>query len=439
MATGWRSRLSFFLMDLRVPYRFVHTADLHLDSPLRSLALRDAALAEVIGQASRAVFERIITLCLDEQVDALLIAGDLYDGAQTSMKTARFLAQQLRRLDEAGIETFIIKGNHDAEARITGQLVLPPSVTVFGAKAGVERRDKGGLHLAIHGISFARPHAPESLLARFKAPVPGAINIGMMHTSLDGSPGHDPYAPCRLADLQQSGFDYWALGHIHARAHHPGAVHVVMPGIPQGRDIGEAGAKSVTLVTVADDGGVTVEARSTALARFERLEVVLDEAMDWPGIVAALGTALRGARRAHAEDHLVLRVALTGRSGLLWRLRRDLGLLLDEAQLTCEAIGTLWIDGISVECSDVPRADTAGPLAELARAVEAMTTPPATPPGPVLTEADALIDALLKALPKELRSLLGDDPAAQNTARDALMREGAAEVLAHLQGLENDA
>ena len=131
-------------MDLRVPYRFVHTADLHLDSPLRSLALRDPALAEVIGHASRAVFERIITLCLDEQVDALLIAGDLYDGAQTSMKTARFLAQQLRRLDETGIETFIIRGNHDAEARITGQLVLPPSVTVFGAKAGLERRDKGG-------------------------------------------------------------------------------------------------------------------------------------------------------------------------------------------------------------------------------------------------------------------------------------------------------
>lgn len=75
-----------------MPYRFVHTADLHLDSPLRSLALRDPALAEVIGNASRAVFERIIDLCLEERVDALLVAGDLYDGAQTSMKTARFLA-----------------------------------------------------------------------------------------------------------------------------------------------------------------------------------------------------------------------------------------------------------------------------------------------------------------------------------------------------------
>jgi DNA repair exonuclease SbcCD nuclease subunit len=194
---GVGDRLCFpallFPDDPQVPYRFVHTADLHLDSPLKSLALRDPALAEVIGNATRAAFMRIIALCLDEGVDALLIAGDLYDGAQASMKTARFLTQQLRRLDAAGIETFIIRGNHDAESRITGQLVLPPSVTVFGAQAGVARRGKGALEIAIHGISFARPHAPESLLGRFKAPLPGAVNIGMLHTSLDGAAGHDPF------------------------------------------------------------------------------------------------------------------------------------------------------------------------------------------------------------------------------------------------------
>ena len=95
-------------------YRFVHSADVHLDSPLRSLALRDPRLAEFVGNASRQVFSRIVDLCLDEQVNALLLAGDLYDGEQTSMKTARFLAEQLRRLDAADIEVFIIRGNHDA-------------------------------------------------------------------------------------------------------------------------------------------------------------------------------------------------------------------------------------------------------------------------------------------------------------------------------------
>ena len=416
-------------------YRFVHTADLHLDSPLKSLALRDAALAEVIGNASRAVFTRIIDLCLEEGVDALLIAGDLYDGAQTSMKTARFLTQALRRLDAAGIETFIIRGNHDAESRITAQLVLPASVTVFGAQAGVERRNKGALDIAIHGISFARPHAPESLLGRFKAPVPGAVNIGMLHTSLDGAAGHDPYAPCRLADLQDSGFAYWALGHIHARAHHAGACHVVMPGIPQGRDIGEAGEKSVTLVTVADDGALTVEARPIAVARFARLEVALDGAQEWPGVVAALSAALRAARRDHGEDHLVVRPVLTGRTPLLWRLRRDLGLLLEEARTTAEGIGTLWIDKLELTCTDEARPDSAGPLAELARQIAGMGSPPAA----IQAEADAVIEALAKALPRELRGMLGDDPATQAALRDALLQEGAAEVLAHLHGVEGDA
>lgn len=417
-------------MDPLVPYRFIHTADLHLDSPLKSLALRDPALADIIGNASRAVFERIIGICLEERVDALLIAGDLYDGAQASMKTARFLAQQLRRLDAAGIETFIIRGNHDAESRITGQLVLPPSVTVFGAQASVELRETDGQRIALHGISFAKPHAPESLLQRFKPPLPDAVNIGLMHTSLDGTEGHDLYAPCRLADLQQSGFHYWALGHIHARAHHAGAVHVVMPGIPQGRDIGEAGGKSVTLVSVADDGSLTVEERSTAIARFARLDVPLDGMAEWPGIVAVLDAALREARRIHSEDHLVLRPVLSGATPLLWRLQRDQALLRDEAVLTAEGIGSLWIDKVELACTDTPRPDTAGPLAELSRQVAAMTTPPAA----VMAEADAVMDVLAKALPRGLRGLLGDDPAAQAAIRDQLLQEGAAEVLAHMHG-----
>src|ERR1700721_659838 len=111
-------------------YRFVHAADIHLDSPLRSLALRHQELAELIGNATRQAFVNIIDLCLDEQVDALLLAGDLYDGEQTSMKTARFLATQVRRLNEADIRVFIIRGNHDALSTITQELVLPDSVKV---------------------------------------------------------------------------------------------------------------------------------------------------------------------------------------------------------------------------------------------------------------------------------------------------------------------
>jgi DNA repair exonuclease SbcCD nuclease subunit len=140
-------------------YRFVHAADVHLDSPLRSLALRDPRLAEFVGNASRQVFSRIVDLCLDEQVSALLLAGDLYDGEQTSMKTARFLAEQLRRLDAADIEVFIIRGNHDALSKITKELILPENVHLFGGRADAVEvsRDRGERPIAIHGLSFARP------------------------------------------------------------------------------------------------------------------------------------------------------------------------------------------------------------------------------------------------------------------------------------------
>ena len=167
-------------------YRFVHAADVHLDSPLRSLALRDPRLAEFVGNASRQVFSRIVDLCLDEQVSALLLAGDLYDGEQTSMKTARFLAEQLRRLDAADIEVFIIRGNHDALSKITKELVLPENVHLFGGRADAVEvsRDRGERPIAIHGLSFARPQAPESLLAKYRPPVAGVHYVATLNVGL---------------------------------------------------------------------------------------------------------------------------------------------------------------------------------------------------------------------------------------------------------------
>ncbi|MGA8712066.1 MAG: DNA repair exonuclease, partial [Roseiarcus sp.] len=220
-------------------FRFVHTADIHLDSPLRSLALREPELAELIGGATRKAFVAIIDLCLSEQVDALMISGDLYDGEQTSMKTARFLADQLRRLHEAGIKAFIIRGNHDAESRITRELTLPESVKVFSGRTETVLLRGGALDVAVHGVSFAQKHAPESLLPKFRPPHDGAVNLGLMHTSLGGSPSHDAYAPCAPAELHGHGFDYWALGHIHQRFAERGRATIVMPGNPQGRDINE--------------------------------------------------------------------------------------------------------------------------------------------------------------------------------------------------------
>ena len=149
----------------------------------------------------RAVPSRIWSkLCLNEQVDALLLAGDLYDGEQTLMKTARFLAGEIGRLHEAGIQVFIIRGNHDALSRITKELTFPEFVKVFGGRADVAPVERPGLAVAVHGLSFAQPKAPDSLLPRYRPPLPDMANIALMHTSLDGAPGHDDYAPCKAAE-----------------------------------------------------------------------------------------------------------------------------------------------------------------------------------------------------------------------------------------------
>jgi predicted phosphodiesterase len=420
-----------------MPYRFVHAADIHLDSPLRSLVLRDPELAELIGGATRRAWVNVVELCLTEQVDALLVAGDLYDGDQTSMKTARFLAEQIRRLHEAGIGVFVIRGNHDALSRITRELTFPDSVKVFGGRAEAVSVERTGGHfpVAVHGISFARPQAPESLLPRFRPPVAGAVNIALLHTSLAGAPGHDPYAPCSLADLDAAGFDYWALGHIHKRSVVQGRSAVVMPGMPQGRDINEDGAKSVTLVTIADDRSITVEERVTSVAQFERVAVDLTGIEDWREMVAALATSLEHARGRVASEHMVARLRFTGTTPLAWRLRCDRDLLRAEAADRAYVIGKSWIEKLDIDCrapgvadgaDGVPAAD---PVIELRRLIGDEVVASAA----YQTEIATIAEELRGQLPPECRQWLGADEAAFQQAVAALVQDGAEDVIARLR------
>jgi DNA repair exonuclease SbcCD nuclease subunit len=413
-------------------YRFIHTADIHLDSPLKTLALRDPTLAELIGDATRRAFVNIIDLCLDEQVDALLLAGDLYDGEQTSMKTARFLAAQLRRLHEAGIHVFIIRGNHDALSKITHELALPDSVKVFGGRAEMVAVDRARaeLPIVIHGLSFAKPQAPESLVSKYKPPVEDAVNIGMMHTSLGGTPPHDPYAPCSVADLQATGFRYWALGHIHKRSVTEGKCTIVMPGNPQGRDINEAGAKSVSLITVTDEGSIHVEERNTSVARFERVAVDATGIDDWRELVTAVASSLQRARDAAVAEHLVVRLQVMGQTPLAWRIRRDFDLLKTEADDRAGVIGGCWVEKLVVECCPPGIANGAGddPIMEL----RGLITSRVIQADGFRQDAIRIADDLVAHLPPECRRFLGSDESGFHEAVATLAEEGTDDVLARL-------
>jgi DNA repair exonuclease SbcCD nuclease subunit len=415
-----------------MPFRFIHTADLHLDSPLTSLALRNAELGDLVRGATRKALERIVDLAIAETVDALIVAGDLYDGAQTSMATALFLMQEMRRLENAGIRVFLIRGNHDAQSQITRELTFPPNVHVFDGRGRPVHAGtlSNGRQVHVHGISFAQPHAPASLLPSFRAPLPDAVNIGLMHTSLAGASRHDPYAPVSLADLTAHGFDYWALGHIHQRRVHLERPWIVMPGNPQGRDINESGPKGVTLAVVAEDGSITCEERHVAVAVFERLAADLSGIDDWGGMLARVEAVLTDATERTRGIHLVARLALQGATPLAWRLRRDEDLLLAEVQNLAASLGSCWIETVELAVSP-PQAGTgadAGPVAELDRLMREDVVESHA----YRAELRELLADLLRQLPMEARGLLAPDQDAEEALLSELALRGTGAVLAKL-------
>ncbi|WP_417255154.1 metallophosphoesterase family protein [Celeribacter sp.] len=412
--------------------KILHTADIHLDSPLRSLALRDAELRETVMAASRKAFSRLVDVALSEQVSAMLIAGDLFDGRERSARTGAYLTGELDRLRAAGIKVFYIKGNHDAENPITGSLDLPDNVHVFDARGGkVQLTDD----IWIHGVSFAQKHAPDSLLPRFQPPVAGAVNIAMLHSSLAGAEGHDVYAPCRVADLCTMGFDYWALGHIHKRQVHSEAPWVVMPGIPQGRDIGEAGPKSASLLTI-ERGTITVEEVPTSVVEFRHSTLDISGAEDDDALRKLLRGQLSELRQSISAPTGVVRLTLTGPSRRYWQILRDRDVWIEQLSDLMRAAGDIWLDKLVLDIAPyetaTSAAETTGAVGELSATMQAINTEPG-----FISIAREEVSAVLQDLPPALRARLMPDEAARDALTQELAQGGVNRVLALMKGVEN--
>lgn len=414
--------------------KFIHTADVHLDSPLYTLAVRDPEIADIVGMATRQAFINIIDLCLEENVDALLIAGDLYDGELRSMKTAAFLVDELRRLTSEEIQVFIIKGNHDAESKITRHVHWPEGVHVFTGRGESVELDE--FNAVVHGLSFAKPHVPESLLPKYKPATPARINIGLLHTSLGGDAAHDVYAPCSIQNLVDQGYDYWALGHIHKRSVNQSAgCTIVMPGNPQGRSIREGGPRSVTLVEISDDRSVAVEERSVAVAQFEPIEVDIAGAEDWGDMIARLEHVLADSSGAKIADNVIVRLELLGATPLASRLRRDFDVLLEEARSAARRAGSIFVEAVSLNVA-APMLETKSSAADPVSELRSLMLNDGFNRNVVEQEVGDLLRQLQKYLPPELRDRFGKDDAEMISLVDEYCRQGAEDVLARLESVE---
>lgn len=302
--------------------KFIHAADLHIDSPLRGLDDYSGAPVERLRGASRQAFIALVDLAINHQTAIVLLAGDIYDGNWADFRTGLFFREQMLRLRRSGILVFIVKGNHDAESQITRQLPDVEGVHVFSSLKS-ETVDLPDLGVAVHGRSFPHRAVPEDLVPAYLAPVPGRFNIGVLHTSLNGREGHDPYAPTTIEVLRDKGYDYFALGHVHAReVIRDAQPRIVYPGNLQGRHAKELGPKGCELVTV--EGGVIVDAEFVPLDVVRWHQMKLDASgLQTINALARKFLSEAGGLVANAKDKLhAMRVLVDGES-VLHRLEAE--------------------------------------------------------------------------------------------------------------------
>jgi len=328
-------------------FKFIHAADIHLDSPLRGLSRYESAPAGSIRNACRRAFENLIDLAIEEKVAFVLLAGDLYDGDWKDYSTGIFLSQQMGCLGLHDIQVLAVAGNHDAANRMTKALDSPSNMKILSSRK-VETVRLDELGVAIHGCSFGTQHVDENLAAGFSSAEKGMFNIGLLHTSLDGREGHANYAPCSLDDLSSKGYQYWALGHIHKQEFVLEDPYVVFPGCIQGRHIRETGAKGCVLVSVEDGTVSKIDKISLDVLRWTLCDIDLTDVEDIRDVLEHVRKAIEQ-ERASAEDRpLAMRIRLQGAT----KISDELAAYPERLEQQIKALGAetacddLWIERV---------------------------------------------------------------------------------------------
>lgn len=380
--------------------RFIHAADIHLDSPLTGLSAYADAPVELLRTATRDAFTNLISEAISEKVDFVVIAGDLYDGTWKDHNTGIFFCKEMGRLKKAGIPAYVLFGNHDAESEMTKKLQLPDNVFTFDPRKPTTYL-LNDLGVALHGRSFKDAATTENLVTGYPQPVPGMLNIGVLHTALEGGTTHANYAPCTLAELHAKGYQYWALGHVHEFQVWEGKAKIVFPGNLQGRHIQETGRKGAVLVT-ADENEITeIDRLFVDVLRWHSLNVDAVDAESLADVVRLIGQALE----ALVEDGptnipLAVRVEVSGKTaahgelfGLETQLRAEV--LAQAAALGQER---LWIEKVKVETEPTDNGESIRARADALSDLQDML------------ESAETDEAFLKGLQEELLALVSKAP-----------------------------
>lgn len=333
-------------------FKFLHAADLHIDSPLKGLDNYEGAPVDEIRGATRRALENLVNLAIEEKVAFVLFAGDIYDGDWPDFNTGLFFIKQMAILQSEGIKVYMVAGNHDADNKMTKKLRMPENVYTFSSKKSkTVLIDE--LESAIHGQSFATVSTSENLATGFPASKNNYFNIGLLHTSVDGREGHADYSPCTLNHLINKGYDYWALGHIHKREVLNEEPMIVFPGNTQGRHARETGRKGCTLITVKDGKIDAADHHSLDVLRWDRCEINVSGVENTEEILGLLKGALDKVVMENPECTLAVRIVVMGETKAHYEIHRDTDNFVNEcrAQVLSSFGEDIWVEKVKIETS----------------------------------------------------------------------------------------
>ena len=336
--------------------RFIHAADIHLDSPLKGLANRHNLPTAKILAATREALVNLVTLAIDEKVDFVLLAGDIYDGDPEDLKANFHFNQQMGRLNQKNIKVVMITGNHDAKSKISKPLSPPKNLTILSAHQpeSCEIIKEGEVIAIIHGQGFLNQAETRNLAGTYPAPVAGKLNIGILHTSLDGREGHANYAPTTTNELINKGYSYWALGHVHTREVVHQKPYIIFPGNIQGRHIRETGAKGCYLVTFNDNSEAQLEFKPLDVFRWEAITVNLDGIEEESEFEGKLAETVESRNLPFNEIPHGIRIILKGNTSLHSWLICSQNRISENIQGIFDGIsaGNLFLEQLKVETSN---------------------------------------------------------------------------------------
>lgn len=343
-------------------FKFIHAADLHLDSPLLGLAGKSADFAARIEAASREAFDNLINLAVTEACRFVLLAGDIFDGDLRNFQTGLYFVEGMRRLNEAGIDVFIVLGNHDSQNRFADKLSLTQNVHVFPKNVATSR-SLDDIGVTIHGRSYPRWDLSEDIARDYPPAMAGTLNIGLLHTACAGSEGeHARYAPCTPEQLANHGYDYWALGHVHERAilsEHP---HIVYPGNLQGRHARETGPKGAMLIKVEASRIATVEHRALDVVRWHATTFDASAHDNHTEMLTALRDDLAQVTAGADGRPVALRLTINGATPLHFHLTLNQAALREDIEILLATLsGDQWLEKLVLATTSPPVADTFDP------------------------------------------------------------------------------